>query len=342
MNRYNLLTVIMALAAVFVVGQIHGAEIRLREQAKVTGSLLLLGDVADIHAATPARRDELATTPLMPAPPQDQRVFLRVAQIRDLLVSRGISMVGINFRGAPQVAIGDRLVATRQAPEVSLSELRQSLEDRIALHLARQTGHADWKIDLVATDSLLRRIQENSSKPTVAGGHEPWIGRQRFEVRQGETKLTIMATVYRMQNAVFLKRNVERGMILRPSDLETKSYQGRLPNNAVTNAKAAIGQEARQTLRAGTLLTSGQVNPPRLVEKGETVTVFARTGGVLVRTLAIAQQNGALGELVRVETLDGDDRYAARVTGHRELQVFATGVNAGELAANTREALLNR
>lgn len=342
MNRYNLITALMALTAVLVVGQLHGAEIRLREQAKPAGSLLLLGDVADIHAATPARRDELATTPLMPAPPKDQVLYLRVAQIRDLLLSRGVSVEGMTFQGAPQVEIGSMLATKTQAPKASLLAFQQGLEDQITLHLAHQTGHADWKVDLVASESLLRRIHEEMPEPSVQGGHDPWVGRQRFEIQQADVSLTVVATVYRLENAVFLTRNVDRGMILRPSDLETKSYQGRLPSNAMTSLQAAVGQEVRQSLRAGTLLTSSQVNPPRLVEKGETVTVFARTGGVLVRTLAIAQQHGTQGDLVRVETLDGKDRYAARVTGQRELQVFATGVNAGELAARTRKNLLQR
>lgn len=342
MNRYNLITALMALMAVLVVGQLHGAEIRLREQAKPAGSLLLLGDVADIHAATPARRDELATTPLMPAPPNNQVLYLRVAQIRDLLLSRGVNIDGLTFQGAAQVEIGSKTISKKQVSQESLSEIQRGLEEKIALHLARQTGHADWKLDLVASESLLRRIHADLPKPSVQGGHEPWIGRQRFEVRQGERSLTLVANVYRLTNAVFLTRDVQRGVILRPTDLETKSYEGRLPSNAILSAKIAIGQEAKQSLRSGALLTSSQVNPPRLVEKGETVTVFARTGGVLVRTLALAQQHGAKGDLVRVETLDGKERYAARVTGQRELQVFATGVNAGELAARNRKNLLQR
>jgi flagella basal body P-ring formation protein FlgA len=81
------------------------------------------------------------------------------------------------------------------------------------------------------------------------------------------------------------------------------------------------------------LLYINQVRSPLLVRKGERVTVRARAGSVVARTYGTVQQDGSLGELVQVQALEGRERYAARVSGFRELEVFAAGASANDLAA---------
>jgi len=275
-------------------------------------------------------------------------VFLRVAQIRDLLVSRGIDLRGVVFGGSRRISIGDAsaIGGLERSERLSPLQLRETLQAEIIAYLTQQSGYAHWEVNLSVSNDTFQKLSrlrgttsirgEHIRGDTIRGGKAPWIGRQTFELFSGEQSQVLRATVRRNEMALFTVRNIERGMIVRQGDVELRVTQDRLPSNALTSTEAVVGMEARQPLRADMLLTAGQVVAPRLVERGETVTVFARTGGVLVRTLGIAQQHGAMGELVRVETLDGDDRYAARVSGHRELEVFATGVNAGDLALRNR------
>ena len=84
------------------------------------------------------------------------------------------------------------------------------------------------------------------------------------------------------------------------------------------------------------MLLTSQVRAPLLVRRGERVSVRARAAGIVVRTYATAQQDGSLGDLVQVQALEGKERYAARVSGVRELEVFAAGASAGEVAAAAR------
>ncbi|QDS98316.1 flagellar basal body P-ring formation chaperone FlgA [Adhaeretor mobilis] len=339
--KHTALTILTyALVVAFSVATATGAEVRLREFAAPEGSVLLLGDVADIHAATPARRSELATTPLMPSPPTGQQVFLRTAQIRDLLLSRGVDLRGVVFLGASRISIGDAPanIGLDRSERLSPLELRENLQADLTAYLTQQSGYDHWEVQLSLGGDTLQKISRLRGTPSIRGGKAPWIGRQTFELFTGEQSHIVPATVRRNEMALFVVHNIERGMIVGPGDVELRVTQNRLPSNACKSVDAVVGMEARQPLRADTLLSAGQLVAPRLVERGETVTVFARTGGVLVRTLGVAQQHGAQGDLVRVETLDGDDRYAARVTGHRELEVFATGVNAGDLALRNRPA----
>jgi hypothetical protein len=54
-----------------------------------------------------------------------------------------------------------------------------------------------------------------------------------------------------------------------------------------------------------------------------------------VKVNGVAKQKGSLGELVLVETFDGRERFMARVTGIRQLEVFTTGATAMEHATLT-------
>ncbi len=70
-------------------------------------------------------------------------------------------------------------------------------------------------------------------------------------------------------------------------------------------------------------VTTDAVRQPLAVHRGEVVTVLARAGGIRIRTNARAREEGSVGELVAVESLLNRSTYYARVSGTREVEVFA-------------------
>ena len=296
-HRRHLAAWLIAMATVLGWGLARGgaAEIVLRSQVTLKGPVVRLGDVADLSAGTDSRLQELIATPLMPAPAPGTRKYLRVAQLRDLLVARGISLKGITFHGAPRVAI-----------RISPSRLPRGTSP---------AGMATEKTTSRETGGTYRAGSRQTSRKRTEKG------------RPGPEKPTEPE-----QTVVVMAQPVERGMLVRKSDVELRSQKGRVPFRALRSLEQAVGMVARQSLRAGMLLQENFLQKPRLVERGETVTVFARTGGIQVRTYAVAKQDGGLGDLIQVETVDRRERYMARVTGLRELDVFATGALASEHA----------
>jgi flagella basal body P-ring formation protein FlgA len=71
---------------------------------------------------------------------------------------------------------------------------------------------------------------------------------------------------------------------------------------------------------------------PLMVHRGEIVTVYARSGGVSVRTTARVREDGGMGDLVSVESLTERKGFIARVCGIRELEVFARAAQAESAA----------
>jgi flagella basal body P-ring formation protein FlgA len=110
-------------------------------------------------------------------------------------------------------------------------------------------------------------------------------------------------------------------------------FEPNVPTTAIHSLELVIGKEATRGIEADTVLQGSQTRSPMLVQRGETVKVSARTGGITVSTFAIVQQNGALGDLVQVQTLDKKQRFAARVAGWKQLEVLPTGVTTADYAA---------
>jgi flagella basal body P-ring formation protein FlgA len=133
--------------------------------------------------------------------------------------------------------------------------------------------------------------------------------------------------VTRQRPVVVTIQPIERGAIITAADVELQSLDDvstasgyRAP---IGSMEQIVGTEAARPLPAGHVVVTSDVQAQLLVKRGEEVTVYARGGGIQVRTLARARQNGARGELVQVESLETRERFDAVVVGHREAVVFA-------------------
>jgi flagella basal body P-ring formation protein FlgA len=331
-------------------------EITLREQATPQASIVRLGDVAEITGADAVTIEHLAATPLMPAPSAGSSQFVRVAELRDLLAARGLDVRNLRISGAEVVAIGPAVARTPVAParsnqrrvaanaastDASLGVSADQLTAAITEYLRRRTGHDLWNVKLDADRDAVAAFQQAGAAAVINGGKAPWTGRQRFAIVTDDKTPSVLAyaRIERLEMAAFMVRSIERGALVRRADVEFRPFAGALPRLAVISLDEVIGKEAVQGIRADSLLLANQVRAPLLVRRGERVSVRARAGGITVRTYAIVQQDGALGDLVSVQTVEGKERYSARVSGLRELEVFAAGASATEVAAAPTAAI---
>jgi flagella basal body P-ring formation protein FlgA len=143
----------------------------------------------------------------------------------------------------------------------------------------------------------------------------------------------VYARVDRMEMAVVVTRPIERGQLIRLTDVELRPHVGAVPKQAMFSLNSAVGKEAVHGLRTDSLLLANQVRSPLLVRRGDRVSIRVRAAGVTIRTFAVAQQDGSAGELVAVQNADGKERYTAVVSGLRELEILAGGASAVDVAS---------
>ena len=210
-------------------------------------------------------------------------------------------------------------------------------------YLLAETGHDQWNVTVEPSAALSQRMSRGGQVENARGGVSPFTGRQRFEMAiRGGGAVVVNARVERVEMLVFAVRDVARGDLIRASDCELRPHAGEVPARAMLNVRDVIGKEAVQAIRGSSPLLANVVRSPIIVRKGERVEIRAKAAGITVRTFGIASQDGSLGDLITVDEQAANgkalkkDRLTARVTGTRELEVFAAGTSAGDFATTRR------
>lgn len=327
-------------------------EAYLRPKATIDGSIVRLRDVAELSGAggpaDEALVAELAVIPLMPKPAAGTQQFLTVPQLRDLLAACGVAVDVLRFRGSDMVAIGSapaKAPATatpttpiRRPERADRDEVARAVGAAIVEYLRQQSGHDLWNVTVSPENKLVDNVSRFGPQIAVSGGNAPWTGRQRFTVGGvgSEQRVLTFAAVDRLEMVIFAQRAIAAGDLVRATDVALRTNSGTTPTQAATSLEAVVGKEATQAIRPGAIVMTSQLRAPFLVRRGERVSVRARAAGVKVSTYATAQQDGSLGDLIAVQPLEGKDRYFARVSGLRELEVFAGGTSAADVAGMTR------
>lgn len=96
-----------------------------------------------------------------------------------------------------------------------------------------------------------------------------------------------------------LARSVAKGELLSAADFATEARSTSAARGALAAGDAA-GLEAGRNLAAGTMVRSGDLVRPRLVRRGEPVTISWRQAGLTITTSGRALGSGGTGDLVRV------------------------------------------
>jgi flagella basal body P-ring formation protein FlgA len=207
----------------------------------------------------------------------------------------------------------------------------------IADHLIAQTGRPEgWRVACPMPPRLAPLLAAAVEPPTCEGGNPPWTGRQRFMIAvntaNGAIKLPVLADVTLSQSVVVAIRPISRGSIITAADIAVQQMDSaqaasarRTPMESVGDL---IGMETGRPIQVGEVIYSDQVKPPLLVKRGESITVIAEGGGIRVRTIALARQDGTHGELVQLESLETKERYDARVVGLRTAAVLSATQSA--------------
>ena len=329
------------------------AELRLKPQCMPGGSLVRLGDVAEIVATDSHQAAALATIELFPAPAAREQRFLGVRELQDLLVLRGVNLTEHRFSGCSQVAI----TGTSQSAPVSVSTPTASGTAPISIAISRRAcrracdavvkylrEHVSpdraWTVDAELTDAQARLLIDATRPISIAGGRDPWVGSQRFEVTvssaQGPARFTLEAKVHVPMPVVTATRALGRGVVVREGDVELQNESSADASVGVHTIEEVIGRELTRAVAEGKVVTASDLRSPPVVHRGDMVTVYANSAGIRIRTTARAKDDGCQGELVAIESILDHSSYYARVSGIREVEVFARSPRVGptESAAN--------
>ncbi len=337
----TLLPAFVALLPAICDQQAVGAEIQLRGDCKADGVLVLLGDVAEIYSTNAEEVRALGKIDLVPAPAEGQKRHLRLREIEDLLVLRGVNLGEHRFSGAAKVAIvgvvdaaSTRSDGLPQAP-ISVRQVTDAVHKAIASYLTDQNPDNETSIIKVTLSDEQARQLASVKQLAVAGGASPWTGRQTFTISGTDTRgpvtLTLPVEISLPPMLVVATHSLGRGVIIHPGDVRLQAGQ---PNEGKArifqSMEEVIGCETAKQVAEGQILDDQTVRPQLLVRRNEIVTIYSRTAGIQVRVTARAREDGAMGDLVTIESLAQRETYFARVVGPQTAEVYAHAIPTHE------------
>lgn len=137
---------------------------------------------------------------------------------------------------------------------------------------------------------------------------------------QGRIKLS--GDVHLFGEIVCAAHSLQRHQILQTEDLRTiRRDVSMLGPDFITAAKLAVGKELKTTLRPGAILYKRFLKKPKLVKRGDVVSIMAQTDHLKIRVPGRIESDGAIGDLIRVKNLMSRKEIYARVVNAEEVQV---------------------
>lgn len=154
-----------------------------------------------------------------------------------------------------------------------------------------------------------------------AAGQEPAV------IAAGLVKPIVETT----EMVVVTRRALNRGDIIREADVELQPIDPKAQRLQIaTERHAVVGMELLYAINEGQMINLSQLRKPLLIKRGEVIRVRARAAGVQITTTARATEDGALGDIVMVESLENRKKYPTHVTGSQQVEVYAAGVIAAD------------
>ena len=126
-----------------------------------------------------------------------------------------------------------------------------------------------------------------------------------------------------LKTVVLTNRSLSKGSVLQESDLSLQK-RNTLPFNHgyYENISEVIGLETSTAMRAGALLKPESLSSPILINRGDLVMIKAQVPGIIISMHGIAQNNGALGDLVKVKNSSSAKVVEGKVISRGAIQVL--------------------
>ncbi len=137
-----------------------------------------------------------------------------------------------------------------------------------------------------------------------------------------QEKVKMSGDLRLLGDVCYTTRKMRRHTVLTKNDITVmRGDITMLGSNLVSDPREAGGKILRTSLQAGAILYKNMLDSPPLVERGDLVTIVARSGPLQVTTPGEARQSGAKGDRVRVKNLMSRKEIHARVLDTGSVEV---------------------
>lgn len=172
--------------------------------------------------------------------------------------------------------------------------------------------------DAAAGDILNDRLETAmiSSREAPGDALRPPIGQLIARTALGKGSILRTGSAAALVQAWVTTRSLPAGSRLSPTHVELRMLdKSQIPHDAILETAGLEDLESSRQLRAGEVLRSSDLQPAKLIRKGQNVVVVTLRGGLSVSSLAVAKQDGRAQEVIDLSHPESGRRLRGRVTG---------------------------
>lgn len=187
---------------------------------------------------------------------------------------------------------------------VTAGTLESCLRDFIVARSEDPLARLDIRFSLPHAALLKLRASEHEFQ--IRPTSDKRLGLLSYEVdirTVGEPVRTegVLAEVQLVKEVVVARRPINRGETIEPRSLMLEERRfAEAGSVGLTSLASAVGQQCGTFVGQGEMLRPETLKAKPLVQRGDVVTIWARLGGVEVKTIGRAQSAGAMGETIAV------------------------------------------
>ena len=206
---------------------------------------------------------------------------------------------------ATPMTLGDLVVQRVESmAELVSGDLRVSFNER------------DKKLLLASAVSQRYEIEPMTST-TI--GRIPLMLRRYDAHGRVDQSFSVTAQVERQVYGLVATQTIHKGRAFLPDAVELRQlWLDQDRGDPILNRSMIVGQLAATQVRKGTVIYPYHVKSPRLVKRGELITVRCISGLLVVRTTARAQEDGSMDDMIQVRDEVSGHQYVVTVTGSRQ------------------------
>ena len=133
---------------------------------------------------------------------------------------------------------------------------------------------------------------------------------------------TVSGKIERLIRIPVLRSTLRNGDIIGDNDLNWISVPERnIQHDVLLKREDLTGMTPRRMASAGKPLLAGEVERPKIVKRGDMITITFTDGPLVLTTKGKALQTGARGDMIRIANLNSSKSLQGFVTGKKEVTV---------------------
>lgn len=178
-------------------------------------------------------------------------------------------------------------------------------------------------------DLPLPELAEVSVVPQAAPGTARLPLRAEIRRPDGAVDVRLLTVRVEMRRSVAVATGpIERGELISEESLRTEVRWVNPASEAPLSVSRTIGSAAKRRIDAGRMVTRADVQPPVVVQRGDTIWVQARQGTVGLMIKAKAMSTARDGETVTLQSLGSKQTFVAIMEGRRATVDFGVDYTA--------------